>query len=402
MTDWKKVKLGEICLSISDGDHQAPPKVKEGIPFITISNIDSSNHIDFSDTLFVPAEYYNNIDDKRKAKKGDILYSVVGSFGKPVKINNNVSFAFQRHIAILRPDEKIVASDFLYYVMLSRDFYMQADSVALGAAQRTITLTALKNMLIELPSLDNQKKIAETLSRYDDLIENYQKQIKLLEEAAQRLYKEWFVDLHFPGYENVKVVDGVPEGWEKKIIADFGEVVTGKTPSKAKADFWGEEIPFVTIPDMHGNIFPSYSSYLSKAGAESQNKKYIPKDSLMVSCIATAGLVNITDNVCQTNQQINSLILSDKAYLYYLFFAFSDLKEYLNYLGSNGATMTNVNKGKFEKIEVIKPRKKIIEDYNRLAKPIFGKILNLQSQISLLTESRDRLLPKLMSGEIKL
>jgi len=239
MSEWKKVKLRDCCHSISDGDHLPPPKSESGVPFITIANIDATNHIDFGSTMFVPFEYYENLNDIRKARCNDILYSVVGSFGKPVLIKENKSFAFQRHIAILRPNNEIADSHYLYYVMLSRDFYMQADTVAIGAAQRTISLTALRNMEVELPPMESQHRIATILSRYDSLIENYQKQIKLLEEAAQRLYKEWFVDLHFPGHENTKIVDGVPEGWEKKRVSEIGKVITGKTPSTAKKEYYG-------------------------------------------------------------------------------------------------------------------------------------------------------------------
>ena len=227
MSEWKKVKLKDCCHSISDGDHLPPPKSNSGVPFVTIANIDATNHIDFGNTMFVPLEYYNNLNEIRKAKCNDILYSVVGSFGKPVLIKENIPFAFQRHIAILRPNNEIADSRFLYYVMLSRDFYMQADTVAIGAAQRTISLTALRNMEVELPSMEFQRCIATILSRYDILIENYQKQIKLLEEAAQRLYKEWFIDLHFPGHENTKIIDGVPEGWEKKKVNSIIELQSG-------------------------------------------------------------------------------------------------------------------------------------------------------------------------------
>ena len=251
MSEWKKVKLKDCCHSISDGDHLPPPKSDSGVPFVTIANIDATNHIDFGNTMFVPYEYYNNLNDIRKAKFNDILYSVVGSFGKPVLIKENKPFAFQRHIAILRPNKLIVDSRFLYYVMLSRDFYMQADTVAIGAAQRTISLTALRNMEVELPSMEIQHRIANILSRYDSLIENYQKQIKLLEEAAQRLYKEWFVDLHFPGHENTKIVDGVPEGWEKKKISDICQTVGGGTPSTKVAEYYDDgNIKWVTPTDI--------------------------------------------------------------------------------------------------------------------------------------------------------
>ena len=144
----KKVRLQDICISISDGDHQAPPKSNSGVPFVTISNITNLNQIDFSDTMFVPRWYYEKIDSKRKAKANDILYSVVGSFGIPVFIKNNKEFIFQRHIAILRPNIKEIVPEYLYYVMLGREFYLIADSVAVGAAQRTITLSSLRNIEI--------------------------------------------------------------------------------------------------------------------------------------------------------------------------------------------------------------------------------------------------------------
>lgn len=217
---WEVKKLSDCCVSIADGDHQAPPKADFGIPFVTISDINVYNQFDFTDTMFVPREYYDRLDNKRKAQKGDVLYSVVGSFGIPVYMKETVPFVFQRHIAILRPNDTILPQ-FLYYTMLSRDFYMMADAAALGAAQRTVSLTALRNIRISVPPMDAQKKIVDTLSAYDTLIENNQKQIKLLEEAAQRLYKEWFVDLRFPGHENTKITDGIPEGWTRCALGDL-------------------------------------------------------------------------------------------------------------------------------------------------------------------------------------
>lgn len=163
---FEKAKLNDICISISDGDHQAPPKAKKGVPFVTISNINNTNQFDFSNTMFVPQEYYDKLDLKRKAQEGDILYSVVGSFGIPVYIKKTTPFVFQRHIAILRPDIDKIVPEFLYYTMLNRDFYMKADAAAIGAAQRTISLTALRNMEIEIPHIEEQKKIAKVLSSY--------------------------------------------------------------------------------------------------------------------------------------------------------------------------------------------------------------------------------------------
>lgn len=225
---WEKVRLKDICESIADGDHQPPPKSINGIPFVTIANI-TDNKIDFSKSMFVSNDYYENLDQKRRAQKDDILYSVVGTFGIPVFIKEYKPFVFQRHIAILRPNKNNIDAKFLYYMMLSKNFYMKADSVAIGAAQRTITLNSLRNIEVDVPKIETQRRIADILSTYDDLIENNQKQIKLLEEAVQRLYKEWFVDLRFPGYEQTKIIDGVPEGWKQEKIDDIFLIKYGKT-----------------------------------------------------------------------------------------------------------------------------------------------------------------------------
>lgn len=233
---WEKIKLSNCCISIADGDHQPPPKSKDGIPFVTIANIEN-NQFDFTNAMFVPKDYYEKLDDKRKPQKDDILYSVVGSFGIPVLIKNDKHFVFQRHIAILRPNKSIDAR-FLYYTMLSRDFYMKADAAAIGAAQRTVSLTALRNIQITVPPIETQHRIANILSAYDDLTENNRKQIKLLEEAAQRLYKEWFVNLRFPGYEHTKITDGVPEGWKIDLLSNIVKTTSGGTPARSHPEYY--------------------------------------------------------------------------------------------------------------------------------------------------------------------
>ena len=224
-----------------------------------------------------------------------------------------------------------------------------------------------------------------------------------MEEAAQRLYKEWFVDLRFPGYENVRIVDGIPEGWGYKNIADCGTIVTGKTPSTSNSTYYGGKIPFVKIPDMHLGIYPLQTEVkLTDVGANSQKNKFIPKNSLLVSCIGTAGLVNISCQECQTNQQINAVVLNNKYDLYYLYFVFKWLKDTLNAIGSNGVTMTNVNKDKFGKIKILYPNERLVLQFYDFAENVFERILTLSKQNIKLAETRDDLLPKLMSGKIKL
>ena len=397
MSEWK---LKDCCLSISDGDHLPPPKTGKGIPFITISNINSTNHIDFRDTLFVPKEYYDNLDKIRKPQPNDIIYSVVGSFGKPVLIKENKQFVFQRHIAILRPNNEVVDSRYLYYIMLSRDFYMQADTVAIGAAQRTISLTSLRNMKVNLTPLPTQHRIATILSRYDSLIENYQKQIKLLEEAAQRLYKEWFVDLHFPGYETTKIIDGVPEGWEKKSVKTIVELQSGY--AFKSSDFASDGIyKIVTIKNVKDGAFDGENVSKIASIPEKMPKHCILEDGdILLSLTGNVGRVCIVvGKNYLLNQRVAKLKSIFKAYTYCLFRS-RDMFIDVNNL-ANGAAQQNVSPIKIGEMKILIPENKLLNEFEKESSNYISGVIAFQSQIRLLTEARDRLLPKLMSGEIK-
>lgn len=308
--------------------------------------------------------------------------------------------AYQRTYIIESIDREILDVRYLSYAMNKELRLLKTMSA--GSTTKFLKIGMLHDLQISLPDISIQRKIASTLGSYDDLIDNNQKQIKLLEEAAQRLYKEWFVDLRFPGYEEVEIVDGVPNGWKYKIVSDFGEVITGKTPSTSKDDYYGGNIPFVTIPDMHGNVYPlTTEKSLTKLGADTQKNKYLPKNSVIVSCIATVGLVNIAVESCQTNQQINSVILNNDDDLYFFYESMLRIKALLDGVGSNGATMTNVNKTKFSNIKVLYPTEDLVIKYKNFCLPIFEKILALSKEVIKLEQARDRLLPKLMNGEIE-
>lgn len=404
---WDKVKLADCCLSISDGDHQPPPKAVTGVPFVTIANINKSNQFDFNDTMFVPKDYYDRLDSKRKAQVGDILYSVVGSFGIPVLIKEERPFVFQRHIAILRPNERI-NSAFLYYTMLSRDFYAKADAAAIGAAQRTVSLTSLRGMEIELPPLEVQEAIASKLSAYDNLIENNQKQIKLLEEAARRLYKEWFVDLRFPGYENTPIVDGVPEGWSYKPLSDLFSFVRGKSyTSKELSDTSG--VLMVNLKNIRA--FGGYNRNAEKrfTGKYKDEQALNPGDLVMgVTDMTqerrlvghTAIVPDLGEPMTFSMDLIKLVPLSiQKSYLYSsLYYGGYSFK--ISPL-ANGVNVLHLKPEAIMSLQMLVPTEELMDAYGKVFDPIQSRIELLQKQIDTATESRDRLLPKLMSGEIE-
>ena len=403
---WEKVRLADCCESIADGDHLPPPKAESGIPFVTISNI-VNNKFDFTNTMFVPEEYYNNLDSKRKAKQGDILYSVVGSFGIPVFIDDDIPFVFQRHIAILRPNSKILPK-YLYYTMLSRDFFNMADVAAIGAAQRTITLSSLRNMTISVPTLSIQKRITDILSAYDDLIENNQKQIKLLEEAAQRLYKEWFVDLRFPGHENVKIVDGVPEGWSYKPLSDLFSFVRGKSyTSKELSDTSG--VLMVNLKNIRA--FGGYKRNAEKrfTGKYKKEQSLNPGDLVMGvtdmtqerRLVGHSAIVPDLGEPMTLSMDLIKLVPTNiqKSYLYStLYYGGFSLK--ISPL-ANGVNVLHLKPEAMMNLQMLVPTRELMDTYVKVFDPIQSRIELLQKQIDVAAEARDRLLPKLMSGELE-
>ena len=187
-TNVEKKTLSECCESIADGDHQPPPKSDSGIPFITISNI-NNDRIDFSNTKYVPNSYFEGVHEKRKARFDDILYSVVGSFGIPVHIDFDKPFVFQRHIAILRPNQAVVKSKYLYYCMKSPSFFSQADAVATGAAQRTVGLAMLGRLTVPIVSITEQERIVSILDRFNTICNDLSSGLPAEIAARQKQYE---------------------------------------------------------------------------------------------------------------------------------------------------------------------------------------------------------------------
>lgn len=216
-----------------------------------------------------------------------------------------------------------------------------------------------------------------------------------LEQQAKALFKSWFVD--FEPFNGT-----MPSNWNYGIIEHLAsEIVCGKTPSTKKKEYYGEDIPFITIPDMHNAVYTVKTErYLSLLGADSQSKKTLPKNSICVSCIGTAGLVTLVSTPSQTNQQINSIIPKENVSPYFVYLLMKTKSDEINKYGQSGSTIVNLNKTQFAKLECILPSIESLIEFNDLLEPIFNKILvNMKENIAL-ADLRDTLLPKLMSGEL--
>lgn len=398
---WPKVRLGEICDSISDGDHLPPPKSNEGIPFITISDIGKEGEIDFSNCYHVPCRYYDKIDEKRKPRQGDILYTVVGSFGKAKLVGNEREFCFQRHIAILRPNYRKIDSHYLYSQMRSQAFFAQADAFAIGVAQRTISLSALRRMTIPLPSLPVQRAIAKRLSAYDNLIENNKKRIAILERMAEHLYKEWFVRRRFPGHdagvaENLtqrsrdaeeqrreigRAASTMPPGWKVERLGNLADISTGKcnredaeedgvyplfdrSQETKRSNEWIKDCEAIIVPGEGTSFMPRY---------------YKGKFNLHQRCYCVAPQMEGIGK--------------------YLFYAIMLNRRYFLSVAT-GATVPSLRQNNFLSMKIIWPGKELAKRFDEVASRLFALKDNLQRQNALLSRQRDLLLPRLMSGKM--
>ena len=253
-TEWKKVKLGDIATVTSSKRVFANQYTKTGIPFYRQKEIIEKNRgEELSEQLFISNDLYRKMKmNYGVPQKNDLLITGVGvTLGIPYLVKDETFYFKDGNLIWLKDISENVNSQFIFYYINSAEGQKTIWSRTIGSAQPALTIDLVKQFQFPCPPLETQQKIAGILSAYDDLIENNRKQIKLLEEAAQKLYKEWFVKLNFPGHENVKIVDGVPEGWQKGVLSELGEFKRGKTITK------DQTMPG-NVPVVAGGLEPAY------------------------------------------------------------------------------------------------------------------------------------------------
>ena len=319
-------------------------------------------------------------------QKGDILISNIRPYFKKIWLADK-SGGCSNDVLVVRANEKI-SNRFLYYVLSSDNFFDYAVGTSKGTKMPRGDKKAIMKYKVPIYSLVEQEKIAEILRAFDKkIILNKQINHHLVEQAYA-IYKEVCVNQKDDSFV------------EETIKSISQKVITGKTPSTKNKDYYGGDLPFITIPDMHNNIYCVETlRYLTKKGEQTQPSKTLPKNSIIVSCIATPGLVSLLDRESQTNQQINAVIPLENQE-YYLFLELLSKSKLIIELGSSGSTTYNLNKTQFEKIKISAPSIKKRYELNNLLRPLFLKINQTQHETIKLSQLRDTLLPKLLSGEI--
>ncbi|MCC7553024.1 MAG: restriction endonuclease subunit S [Methanobacteriaceae archaeon] len=398
----KKYLLKDLC-DFNDDSYSLDDKW-EFINYLDTGNI-TENKID-------KIKHFNLFKDKvpsrakRKVNYNDIIFSTVRPIQKHYGIIKDEieNFLVSTGFTTISPNPNKVISEFIYYYLTQENIIKYLDNIA---EQSTSTYPSIKpsdleNLEINLPSINKQKATVRILKKLESLIKINNSINQNLEHIMNNIFKNWFIDLNY--FNNEKIIETeygkMLENWRIMELKDFSQdIICGKTPSTKKPEYYGENIPFITIPDMHNQIFILETErYLSNEGSNSQIKKLLPENSVCVSCIATVGLVSLINEKSHTNQQINSIICDNKDY-YFLYLKMLTLSKYIESI-SSGSTTFNLNKEQFSKIKIIVPPKKIINNFNIIIEPIFNKIKQIQHENLKLTKLRDILLPKLMSGEI--
>ena len=377
--------IGQLA-EIIDGDRgKNYPKQDEFYPqgyclFLNTGNVTKEGLI-FEENQFIMKEKDEALR-KGKLKRGDIVYTTRGTVGNAGYYNSSVPYENVRinsGMVILRSNGEIVDARFLYQILKSEYYRPYFKQYCTGSAQPQLPIKNFSQIYLNVPDIKTQHRIADILSVYDNLIENNQKQIKLLEEAAQRLYKEWFVDLRFPGHENTKIVDGVPEGWRRGLLKELISVNYGKDHKKAPDD---------------GNI-PVYGSggLMRKC-----NKSLFSGEAVL---IPRKGSLNNIMYVDETFWTVDTMFYATMKQPHTAVFVYFFVKAFDMYSMNIGAAVPSMTTKILDAMDVVIPDKETLEKFDKLTKTYFNKIKTLQGQNERLKIARDLLLAKLMSGEVE-
>jgi type I restriction enzyme S subunit len=278
-----------------------------------------------------------------------------------------------------------------------------------GAGVPTLNRNHLDNIDIAIHDEAGQKKIASILSSFDDLIENNTRRIEILEEMARLIYREWFVHYRYPGHEKDKLVDSgtdfgeIPDGWEVKKIIDLYNTSAGGTPSRKKEEYFGGSIPWVKTKELNDSFIQESEENITRLGLKNSSAKLFPRNTVLVAMYgATVGQLGVLDIDATTNQACCGIIEKTEPFDYS--FIYSTLLEYRNKLIglSQGAAQQNINQGHIKEFQILKPDESILIEFQKQIYPVFDQIRVLKKQSEKLKQTRDLLLPKLISGKVEL
>ena len=419
---WEKTTIGRHCTVTSSKRFHLSDRSDTGIPFYCskeiIQKVNGQNIIECD---YIKEEAYEEVKRKFGVPEfGDLLITTRGTYGVPYIYKSDDKFYFaDGNLTWLKDFDEYMSVEFLYYWILSYEGQKKIDAIAKGTAQKAVPITAIKDIELYIPDINAQRRIASILSTYDCLIENNQKQIKLLEEAAQRLYKEWFVDMRFPGWEDTKIVDGVPEGWRKETLQNIiSYEIGGGWGEEEITEDYEKEAFVIRGTDLFGITHGEYLSIPFRYHKESNlsSRKLKAHDIVFevsggskTEGVARTALITqaMLDNwkkdvICASFCKLVRTTKDNALLLFNHFVYLRNSGKTIEYDKRSASSIVNYRWKDFLSQEnIIIPDELTLKKYNDFANSIYSKIVNCSIQSEKLKQARDRLLPKLMSGELE-
>lgn len=399
--DFTYCKLNNILTSIhSGGTPSTAEKEYWGGPYKWLSSGETSQRF-ITDTIYTITDRGIRESSTKLAKRGSVVMACAGQG----KTRGQTSFLMDdmyvnQSVIVLNTDTEKVLPLYLFYDLSSRYDELRGGSDA-SSTRGSITTTSLKALSFRYPSIKKQKQIVSILSKYDELIEVNNKRIKILEQTAEELYKEWFVRFRFPGHETAQFENGLPNGWKNKRLKDVFNIVLGGTPSRDNDSFWNGNIPWINSGAVNNSRIIRASEYITDKGYSNSATTMMPIHTTVLAITgATLGQVSFTEIEVCGNQSVVGIFGNTPIYEYYLFGAINScISELVNY--ASGGAQQSINKEMIKKYKLMIPSNMILEQYNKVIAPIFSETAALLLKNENLIKQRDLLLPRLMSGKLE-
>jgi len=370
--------------------------------------------IDIENVRYVDEPTFRRWTRRLVPKAKDVILTREAPLGEVGMLRTSDRIFLGQRLYHFRPDPDKLDPHFLLYSLLDDDLQGQVRGFGSGSTVEHMRLCDIPELRINVPEIEEQRRIAGILSAYDDLIENNLRRIKILEEMAQSLYREWFVHFRIPAEvltkaglpPEIKLVDSpmgrIPEGWEVKTVGDCFEICGGGTPSKKVEEYWQNgTIQWYSPRDLtaDGTMFMERSAYqITELGLKKSSARMFPASSVMLTSRATIGAVAINTVPSCTNQGFITCLPNERVPLHFLYqWLKGNVETFISH--ASGATFKEISKGVFRNLNFLQPPLLLVEKFQQTATPIAHLTLNLQRRNQNLRQTRDLLLPKLLTFE---
>lgn len=406
-TTWRRIPIVELCETHVDCVNRTAPVVSNQTAFKMIRTTNVKNgFIDIESVRYVTEEVFRKWTRRLVPRRGDIILTREAPLGDVGKIRTDDSIFLGQRLYHFRPDPEKLSPDFLLYSLLGDDLQGQIRGFGSGATVEHMRLEDIPSLLINLPPLPTQQRIAGVLSAYDELIENSQRRIRILETMARNLYREWFVNFRFPNHEGIPRVSSplgdIPKGWKIGAFTELADVLSGGTPKTDIAEYWNGQIPFFTPRDAPTCFYvQDTDKHVTELGLSKCASELYSPETVFITARGTVGKVALPSVPMAMNQSCYALRGKAGISQRYLFLLTLQQVEYLK-TNTGGATFDTIVVDTFRRMQIVQPPREVIACFVGQVNAMFEQVNTLQRQIANLRRTRDLLLPRLLSGQIEL